>query len=61
MKFQFESITDLLFMSGHGPYVWGAYLVTFCAVGLLIYIPYKLKRQIIAQVKRQQKLEKPAH
>ncbi len=61
MKFQFESIADLLSMSGHGPYVWGAYFVTFVAIATLIYIPYKLKRQIVAQVKRQQKIEKPAH
>jgi len=60
MKFQFESIADLLSMSGHGPYVWAAYIVTFLAVATLIYIPYKLKRQIVAQVKRQQKIEKPA-
>lgn len=61
MKFQFESFADLLHMSGHGSYVWAAYLVTFCAVCLLIYIPHKLKRQIVAQVERQQKIEKPVH
>ncbi|MFT6968053.1 MAG: heme exporter protein D [Cellvibrionaceae bacterium] len=57
MKFQFESIVDLFQMSGHGPYVWGSYIITFLVVGILIYIPYKLKREIVVQVKRQQKLK----
>lgn len=60
MKFQFESIVDLFQMSGHGPYVWGSYIITFLVVGILIYIPYKLKREIVVQLKRQQKLEKSA-
>ncbi len=57
MKFQFESIVDLFQMSGHGTYVWGSYIITFLIVGILIYIPYKLKRGIVVQLKRQQKLE----
>jgi heme exporter protein D len=57
MKFQFESIVDLFQMSGHGPYVWGSYIITFLVVGILIYIPYKLKREIVVQLKRQQKLK----
>ena len=57
MKFQFENILDFLQMSGHGPYVWVSYVLTFMAIGILIYIPYKLKRQIVAQLRRQQKLE----
>jgi heme exporter protein D len=60
MKFQFESIVDLFQMSGHGPYVWGSYIITFLVVGILIYIPYKLKREIVVQLKRQQKLEDSA-
>lgn len=60
MKFQFENMLDLFQMSGHGPYVWGSYLITFLVIGILIYIPYKLKRQIVAQLRRQQKLEKSA-
>jgi heme exporter protein D len=58
MKFQFENFLDLFQMSGHGPYVWGSYLLTFLVIGILVYIPYKLKRQIVAQLRRQQKLEK---
>ncbi len=57
MKFQFENIVDLFQMSGHGPYVWCSYIITFLIVGILIYIPYKLKRGIVVQLKRQQKLE----
>jgi len=60
MKFQFENIIDLFQMSGHGPYVWGSFVITFLVVGLLAYIPYRLKREIVAQLKRKQKLEKPA-
>lgn len=61
IKFQFESMLDLLSMSGHGPYVWGSYLVTFLAIGILIYIPYKLKRQLVAQVRRQKILDESSH
>lgn len=61
MKFQFESMLDLFQMSGHGPYVWGSYLVTFLAIGILIVIPYKLKHQLVAQVRRQKKLEESTH
>jgi heme exporter protein D len=57
MKFQFENIADLFQMSGHGPYVWGSFIITFLVVGILAYIPYKSKRDIVAQLKRQQKLE----
>jgi heme exporter protein D len=60
MKFQFESIVDLFQMSGHGLYVWGSYIITFLVVGILIYIPYKLKREIVVQLKRQQKLKDSA-
>jgi heme exporter protein D len=58
MKFQFDNIIDLFQMSGHGPYVWGSYIITFLVVGILIYIPFKLKREMVTQLKRQQKLEK---
>jgi heme exporter protein D len=57
MQFQFENILDFIQMSGHGPYVWASYVLTFAVIGILIYIPYKLKRQIVAQLRRKQKLE----
>lgn len=44
MKFQFESLTDLFGMSGHGPYVWAAYGITFSAI-LLLLLAFWLARK----------------
>ena len=56
LNFQFESLSDFLVMSGHGPYVWVCYLVTFAAIGYLIVAPYLAKQRLLKQLKRQQKL-----
>lgn len=33
MEFQFGSLQEFLFMEGHGPYVWAAYIITLIGVG----------------------------
>ncbi len=57
MSFQFDSLLAFIEMAGHGPYVWASYIITFISIALLIYIPFKLKQQLIAQVRRQQRIE----
>ncbi len=37
MTFQFESLSALFWMEGHGPYVWAAYLITLSGIcGLVL-------------------------
>ena len=57
MKFQFESISDFIAMNGHGPFVWGAYAITFAVLIYLLISPLLQKKTFI---KQQQKLQKLA-
>lgn len=57
MKFQFESLADFMTMSGHGPYVWACYAITFIALIILLVSPILQKKALI---KQQQKLRKLA-
>ncbi|ODS24758.1 heme exporter protein CcmD [Candidatus Endobugula sertula] len=57
MLFQFESLTDFMYMSGHGPYVWGSYIVTAIALGALVVLPLLKQRQSFIRLKRQQRIE----
>ncbi len=57
MKFQFESLADFIAMSGHGPYVWASYAITFVALTFLLVNPLLQKK---ALVKQQQKMRKLA-
>jgi heme exporter protein D len=57
MKFQFESFADFMTMSGHGPYVWAAYAITFAGLIFLLVNPLLQKKALL---KQQQKLRKLA-
>jgi heme exporter protein D len=57
MTFQFASLNDFFVMAGHGGYVWVCYLITVLALITLVYLPYKNKRQLLIQLKRQHRLE----
>lgn len=57
MKFQFESLADFLAMSGHGPYVWASYVITFIALIFLVVRPVLQQKALVTQ---QQKLRKLA-
>lgn len=57
MKFQFESLTDFMAMSGHGPYVWASYVITFIGLIFLVVNPVLQQKKLI---KQQQKLRKLA-
>ena len=57
MYFQFQSLTDFISMSGHGGYVWACYLFTVLIVTILTYWPLLKKRQLVAQLARQRRIE----
>lgn len=49
MNFQFDSLQDLLQMSGHGPYVWACYGITFVVLVYLALRPVHRRRRFIRQ------------
>ncbi len=57
MIFRFDSLQDFLLMSGHGPYVWSAYVVSIAVMLWLVASPLRRRRQILADVQRQQRRE----
>lgn len=59
MTFQFNSLIDFLNMAGHGPYVWASYAITTIALVTLVVYPLMQKKQIIAQIRRQQRISNP--
>lgn len=63
MEFQFANLREFFWMEGHGPYVWGAYAITFaglCALALKARIDrknfYKIQASI-AKRKQEQNAE----
>jgi heme exporter protein D len=59
-RFQFDSLQDMLSMSGHGPYVWACYGITLAAVLWLLINPLVQQRRFIREQQRLQQLrEKP--
>jgi heme exporter protein D len=52
MQFQFESFADFWTMSGHGPFVWSAYAITFAALGYLVFSA-RMQRKLF--IRRQRK------
>ncbi len=58
MKFQFETLADFITMSGHGPFVWAAYGITFGALFFLLFSPVVQKKAFIKQQQKMQKLAK---
>lgn len=56
MTFRFDTFFDFMLMDGHGGYVWASYLITFVVLVALIVIPFWQKRQLIDQLKRQERI-----
>lgn len=46
----FDSIIDLLFMNGHGVYVWSAYAIGFVIVAALVWSPLSRHAQLRQQI-----------
>ena len=43
----FESLYEIVFMDGHGTYVWSAYLFSFSVILMMIWLPQaRLRRSI---------------
>jgi heme exporter protein D len=57
MSFQFDNIVAFLSMNGHGGFVWSSYLVTALALVCLVIIPYRQKRELSRQIRRQQRID----
>ncbi len=58
VSYQFESLQQLFWMNGHGPYVWSAYGICLLAMGFLIVSPLIRRRHFLrnlqAAVRREQ-------
>lgn len=46
----FENLQALLYMDGHGGFVWTAYGVTLVAITWLISVPRRRQRRILKQL-----------
>jgi len=52
----FESVSDLLTMDGHGPYVWSAYAIVTVAMLVAVVAPVRRHRAIVRQLSRRRDL-----
>jgi len=55
MIFRFDSVQDFLQMSGHGPYVWSAYAISFAVMLWLVISPLRRRRLLLLELRRQQR------
>jgi heme exporter protein D len=46
----FDSLDALLYMEGHGVFVWSAYLITGVVVGMLLLAPRRRRRRVLRQL-----------
>jgi heme exporter protein D len=49
--FQFDSLRQLLWMEGHGPYVWGCYAIALIAILFLVLSPILRRRHLLQQLR----------
>lgn len=47
IKYQFESLQQLFWMNGHGPYVWAAYGIALVAMLFLVWSPIIRRRSFL--------------
>ncbi|RLQ23016.1 heme exporter protein CcmD [Seongchinamella sediminis] len=47
----FDSLQALLYMDGHGPYVWAAYLITVLVILLVLLAPLRRRTRFINQAR----------
>ena len=50
MNFQFDNVSEMLHMAGHGIYVWTAVLVTLALIAWLIINPLLQRRHVIKEI-----------
>jgi len=46
----FDSVGAVLFMDGHGAYVWTAYLVTAVVIALILLPPARRRRRLLREI-----------
>ena len=54
----FESLGEVWAMSGHGPYVWASYGLSFLVLAGLIYAPISRARQVKKDFAAEQRRER---
>jgi heme exporter protein D len=52
---QFDSISELLTMGGHGVFVWAVYAIAFVVLSSLLIAPLRKKRQFIIEQSMRQR------
>lgn len=57
---QFDSLSALVSMGGHGPYVWASYAIFVLVVVLNLYFAWRSRRQTLDQLLRQMRRESQA-
>jgi len=50
VNFQFNNVSGMLHMAGHGIYVWTAVLVTLALIAWLIINPLLQRRHVIEEI-----------
>lgn len=53
----FDSISDLIYMAGHGVFVWSSYGITLLAVLALIIYPLRKKQKLLKAIKQRSLFE----
>lgn len=48
---QFESLTALWEMGGHGAYVWSAYAISIVTLIAIIVVPVQRSRRIVKEIR----------
>lgn len=53
----FDSFSDLLYMAGHGVYVWPSFAITLISLLVLIIYPLRKKRKLLNAIKQRSLFE----
>jgi len=59
----FQTLGALLYMDGHGVFVWSAYLIAVVVIGAMLLVPGRRRRGCLAQLRgelRRQQLDPAA-
>lgn len=52
--FQFQSLQEVFWMNGHGPYVWSAWGIALIAMVFLVCSPLLKRRTFLKNLRRRQ-------
>ena len=51
--FQFGSLSDFIYMAGHGQYVWAAYYISLSVMILVLAEPFFRRKNIAKEINKQ--------